>query len=213
MTKKELKEKLRLSIEDICKQYHEENGTKEYPISPLSSVILQNLESDIADVIQKVFNENQHQELQCPRCGNTELYIGQQFCQICGKLLTESAEHRRETVYEDSFTEEVGHPEIDDVVDSLIEKGAVARELHCNLRVKPEVIPMLWIRDKATGDEHLFGTDTHDKLEIDAEGNLQYYNMKHGEGTGGCGYEWVSHNDGVRHSDILYYSFRDKNVF
>jgi len=51
--------------------------------------------------------------------------------------------------------------------------------------------PIIKVRDKLTGHEHIVGTDSHDTLFIDKEtGGIHYYNLQNGEGTRGD-YEFV----------------------
>jgi len=51
--------------------------------------------------------------------------------------------------------------------------------------------PIIKVRDKLTGREHVVGTDSHDTLFIDKEtGGIHYYNLQNGEGTRGD-YEFV----------------------
>lgn len=52
--------------------------------------------------------------------------------------------------------------------------------------------PILQVRDKIFGDIHTYGSDTHDALMLDENGNVMYYNLQNGEGTGEHGgYEFV----------------------
>lgn len=55
---------------------------------------------------------------------------------------------------------------------------------------------ILQIRDKIFEDIHTYGTDSHDALMLDENGNVMYYNLQNGEGTGkhGC-YEFVYEAD------------------
>jgi hypothetical protein len=43
-------------------------------------------------------------------------------------------------------------------------------------------IPFIVVRDKTSGDEHIVGTDVHDRLYI-SQGSLAYENLQNGEGT------------------------------
>jgi len=53
------------------------------------------------------------------------------------------------------------------------------------------IFPVIKVRDKLTGREHIVGTDSHDTLYIDKEtGGIHYYNLQNGEGTLGD-YEFV----------------------
>ena len=61
--------------------------------------------------------------------------------------------------------------------------------------------PLIRVRDKDNGREHIVGTDTHDSLYIDDDGSLHYHNYQNGEGSGasrkyayefvGAGAEWA----------------------
>ena len=56
----------------------------------------------------------------------------------------------------------------------------------------PHRFPVLHIRDKIFGNIHTYGTDSNDSLMLDENGNVMYYNLQNGEGTGECGgYEFV----------------------
>lgn len=56
----------------------------------------------------------------------------------------------------------------------------------------PHRFPILQIRDKIFGDTHIYGTDTHDALMLDENGNIMYHNLQNGDGTGEHGsYEFV----------------------
>lgn len=95
-----------------------------------------------------------------------------------------------------------------------MQKGReAARKRHFNTNVMPYKFPMIWIRDKYLGGEHLYGTDSHDSLMIDKDGGLQYYNLQNGDGTGpGGGYEFVDHSDECGDGAILHYYLDTKNV-
>jgi len=60
----------------------------------------------------------------------------------------------------------------------------------------PYRLPILQIRDMTDGRVHTYGTDSHDSLLVDDEGNLNYYNLQNGDGTGKHGsYEFVYEPD------------------
>lgn len=119
---------------------------------------------------------------------------------------------------------------IKDAFDDLIDKVSVsekekaklekeqkerdeARERHINSKIMPRKFPMLWIRDKHTGAEHLYGTDSHDSLWIDEDGNLQYFNFQIGDGTGEeGGYEFIDHCDIEGLGSILEYYLDTKEI-
>lgn len=74
----------------------------------------------------------------------------------------------------------------------------------------PYRFPILRIRDKVFGDVHTYGTDSHDALILDKNGNVMYYNLQNGEGTGESGgYEFVytpdkGGYDGIREIYLHY---------
>lgn len=56
----------------------------------------------------------------------------------------------------------------------------------------PYRFPIFQIRDKIFGDVHTYGTDSHDALMLDENGNVMYYNLQNSESTGmHGGYEFV----------------------
>lgn len=56
----------------------------------------------------------------------------------------------------------------------------------------PYRFPVFQIRDKIIGDVHTYGTDSHDALMLDENGNVMYYNLQNSESTGKHGgYEFV----------------------
>ena len=56
----------------------------------------------------------------------------------------------------------------------------------------PYRFPILQIKDRIFGDVHTYGTDSHDALMLDENGNVMYYNLQNSEGTGkNAGYEFV----------------------
>lgn len=56
----------------------------------------------------------------------------------------------------------------------------------------PYRFPILQIKDKIFGDVHTYGTDSHDALMLDENGNVMYYNLQNSESTGKHGgYEFV----------------------
>lgn len=89
-----------------------------------------------------------------------------------------------------------------------------ARERHLSSDVKPYKVPLLWIRDKNNGEEHLYGTDIHDSLWIDGDGNLQYENLQNSCGTGGkdATYEFVDHSDEYGYGSVLEYHLESNDI-
>jgi hypothetical protein len=56
------------------------------------------------------------------------------------------------------------------------------------------MVPIIRVRDKYSGKEHIVGFDQHDSLVMGAGGGLQYHNLQNGDGT--CdGYEFVVEDD------------------
>lgn len=44
------------------------------------------------------------------------------------------------------------------------------------------LIPLIKVKDKLTGEEHIVGTNTHDALLVE-KGEITYYNLQNGEGS------------------------------
>lgn len=44
-------------------------------------------------------------------------------------------------------------------------------------------LPALYVKDKQSNIIHMVGTDSHDRLYLDIEGNIQYSNLQNGGGT------------------------------
>lgn len=57
--------------------------------------------------------------------------------------------------------------------------------------------PIIRVKDKLTGRMHLVGTDSHDLLSLDPNGNIEYYNLQNGESTGqpGSHYTFLGYED------------------
>jgi hypothetical protein len=94
----------------------------------------------------------------------------------------------------------------------LNNKAKELRKQYANTNVLPYKFPMLWIRDKCDGSIHLYGTDSHDSLYIGKNGNIAYYNLQNGDGTGDGGtYEFVNFDeDGMMYNQILHL-YTDEN--
>jgi len=56
------------------------------------------------------------------------------------------------------------------------------------------MVPIIRVRDKYSGKEHIVGFDKHDSLIEGADGGLQYYNLQNGDGTPD-GYDFVFEED------------------
>ena len=50
------------------------------------------------------------------------------------------------------------------------------------------MVPLIKIKDKTNGSIRIVGTDGHDELSVDEDGQIQYYNLQNGEGTGRYGH-------------------------
>lgn len=65
-------------------------------------------------------------------------------------------------------------------------------------------MPLIWLRDTTTGKIRRFGENHHDRLYLDAEGNIQYTNLQNGDGTVGGGYEFVLDDKGHNAKNMSY---------
>lgn len=75
---------------------------------------------------------------------------------------------------------------------------------HQDPEALPDKFPLLWLYDKETGEEHLYGTDIHDSLCLDMQGQVSYYNYQNGEGTGEDGdYLFIDHSDSEGEGSVL----------
>ena len=56
------------------------------------------------------------------------------------------------------------------------------------------MFPVIRVKDKQTGHEHIVGTNSHDMLLI--QGGIHYFNLQNSEGTGAGGdYQFVGTED------------------
>lgn len=62
---------------------------------------------------------------------------------------------------------------------------------------------LIYVRDKQTGYIHIVGTDQHDRLYLDDNGNIQYMNLQNG-GTTEEGYEFVLDEQGHNQNNLTY---------
>lgn len=62
---------------------------------------------------------------------------------------------------------------------------------------------LIYVRDKDTGYIHLVGTDQHDRLYLDENGNIQYLNLQNGGSTEGD-YEFVLDEQGHNQNDLTF---------
>ena len=62
---------------------------------------------------------------------------------------------------------------------------------------------LIYVRDKDTGYIHLVGTDHHDRLYLDENGNIQYLNLQNGGTTEGD-YEFVLDEQGHNQDNLTF---------
>lgn len=62
---------------------------------------------------------------------------------------------------------------------------------------------LIYVRDKQTGYIHIVGTDQHDRLYLDDNGNIQYMNLQNC-GTTECDYEFVLDEQGHNQNNLTY---------
>lgn len=62
---------------------------------------------------------------------------------------------------------------------------------------------LIYVRDKQTGYIHIVGTDQHDRLYLDDNGNIQYMNLQNG-GTTEEDYEFVLDEQGHNQNNLTF---------
>ena len=62
---------------------------------------------------------------------------------------------------------------------------------------------LIYVKDKETGYIHIVGTDQHDRLYLDDDGNIQYMNLKNCGTTEGD-YEFVLDEQGHNQNNLTY---------
>lgn len=62
---------------------------------------------------------------------------------------------------------------------------------------------LIYVKDKETGYIHIVGTDQHDRLYLDAHGNIQYSNLQNGGGTPDD-YSFVLDEQGHNQSNLTF---------
>lgn len=62
---------------------------------------------------------------------------------------------------------------------------------------------LIYVRDKDAGYIHLVGTDQHDRLYLDENGNIQYLNLQNGGTTEGD-YEFVLDEQGHNQDNLTF---------
>lgn len=64
---------------------------------------------------------------------------------------------------------------------------------------------LIYVRDKDTGYIHIVGTDQHDRLYLDENGNIQYLNLQNGGTTeGNYDYEFVLDEQGHNQNNLTF---------
>lgn len=64
-------------------------------------------------------------------------------------------------------------------------------------------LPVLYVKDNSSDVIHMVGTDAHDRLYLDAHGNIQYSNLQNGGGTPDD-YSFVLDEDGHNQSNLPF---------
>lgn len=87
------------------------------------------------------------------------------------------------------------------------------RKMYANTSIRPNIYPILWIRDKQSGRVHLYGTNEHDSLIINSNGSLDYYNLQNGDGTGKHGgYEFLDFGDEMGYDQVLHLNSKSNKI-
>lgn len=80
-------------------------------------------------------------------------------------------------------------------------------------------LPALYVKDNTSDIIHMVGTDSHDRLYLDENGNIQYSNLQSGGGTPDD-YSFVLDEDGHNQSNLPFtkneqelYGLNEKNAF
>lgn len=80
-------------------------------------------------------------------------------------------------------------------------------------------LPALYVKDNSSDVIHMVGTDSHDRLYLDAHGNIQYSNLQNGGGTPDD-YSFVLDEDGHNQSNLPFtkkeqesYGLDEKDAF
>lgn len=64
---------------------------------------------------------------------------------------------------------------------------------------------LIYVKDKETGYIHIVGTDQHDRLYLDENGNIQYLNLQNGGTTeGNYDYEFVLDEQGHNQDNLTF---------
>lgn len=80
-------------------------------------------------------------------------------------------------------------------------------------------LPALYVKDNTSDIIHMVGTDSHDRLYLDAEGNIQYSNLQNGRGTPDD-YSFVLDDEGHNEKNLPFtkkeqesYGLNEKDAF
>lgn len=80
-------------------------------------------------------------------------------------------------------------------------------------------LPAIYVKDKQSNIIHMVGTDSHDRLYLDAEGNIQYSNLQNGGGTPDD-YSFVLDDEGHNQNNLPFtkkeqelYGLDEEDVF
>lgn len=80
-------------------------------------------------------------------------------------------------------------------------------------------LPALYVKDNTSDIIHMVGTDSHDRLYLDAEGNIQYSNLQNGGGTPDD-YSFVLDDEGHNEKNLPFtkkeqesYGLNEKDAF
>lgn len=72
------------------------------------------------------------------------------------------------------------------------------------------LFPVIVVKDKSTGKEHIVGSDIHDSLILEDSGTLMYRNLQNGEGSGEFGaYEFVSNDTDAEEAGIRFVTMEE----
>lgn len=64
---------------------------------------------------------------------------------------------------------------------------------------------LIYVKDKETGYIHIVGTNQHDRLYLDDDGNIQYMNLQNGGTTeGNYDYEFVLDEQGHNQDNLTF---------
>lgn len=80
-------------------------------------------------------------------------------------------------------------------------------------------MPAIYVKDKQSNIIHMVGRDSHDRLYLDAEGNIQYSNLQNGGGTPDD-YSFVLDDEGHNEKNLPFtkkeqesYGLNEKDAF